>query len=224
MLKSKKGRKPMKSSKITMERFIATETEILAERDATIKALKEEEKRVYDESRKKVASLIEEAQECGLFKMRLGDYLKELERVTGVLPGTIAVHADMTEYIDGDIRRSAAAKAFDSDKELEKRKQLKIMLFCNHPGRGFVTSFTAPFTLLNNDFADGSRFRENLNIDVREEGGEVVSFVSMKEGNIRNLVADLSSIMEAGMMRECRDALVSSVKKKEKQNEEERTK
>lgn len=210
----------MKSPKITMENFISQENQILSDKDAKIKALKEEEKKVFDDSRKALDKLIAEARETGLFKMRLGDYLKELERITGILPGTLSVDMRIVEKIEGDIRKIASARQFDNSGE----NQIGVMLYCNHPGRGFITSFTAPFKLLNNDFADGTKFRDNLNIEVFEEGGTDMSYVSIKESNQENMILDLSEIMKPGMMSECKDALISAVKKKEMQNQDEMTK
>ena len=214
----------MSSKKLSMENFILQETLILEERDAQIRALKEQEKKVYADGRKQIATLMQEAKENGLFKLRFGDYLRELERVAFVLPGTVIPSVEIREPIEGDIRRAAVARAFDNSAEAEKNRVLKILLYCNHPGNSFFTSFDAPFTLLNNNFADGTRFRENLDIDVREEGGGVMSYVSLKKDNIENMIVDLSGAMEPGMMRECRDALISCVKKQEKKNGQERTK
>ena len=210
----------MKSPKITMENFISQENQILSDKDAKIKALKEEEKKVFDDSRKALDKLIAEARETGLFKMRLGDYLKELERITGILPGTLSVNMRIVEKIEGDIRKIASARQFDNSGE----NQIGVMLYCNHPGRGFITSFTAPFKLLNNDFADGTKFRDNLNIEVFEEGGTDMSYVSIKETNQENMILDLSEIMKPGMMSECKDALISAVKKREMQKHDEMTK
>lgn len=214
----------MSSKKLSMENFILQETLILEDRDAQIKALKEREKKVYADGRNQIAKLMQEAKESGLFKLRFGDYLRELERVAFVLPGTVVPSVEIREPIEGDIRRAAVARAFDNSAETEKNRVLKIILYCNHSGNSFFTSFDAPFTLLNNNFADGTRFRENLNIDVREEGGEVMSYISLKKDNIENMIVDLSGAMEPGMMRECRDALISCVKKQEKKKGQERTK
>jgi len=210
----------MKSPKITMENFISQENQILSDKDAKIKALKEEEKKVFDDSRKALDKLIADAKETGLFKMRLGDYLKELERITGILPGTLSVDMRIVEKIEGDIRKIASARQFDNSGE----NQIGVMLYCNHPGRGFITSFTAPFKLLNNDFADGTKFRDNLNIEVFEEGGTDMSYVSIKESNQENMILDLSEIMKPGMMSECKDDLISAVKKREMQKQDEMTK
>ena len=203
-----------------MENFISQENQILSDKDAKIKALKEEEKKVFDDSRKALDKLIADAKETGLFKMRLGDYLKELERITGILPGTLSVDMRIVEKIEGDIRKIASARQFDNSGE----NQIGVMLYCNHPGRGFITSFTAPFKLLNNDFADGTKFRDNLNIEVFEEGGTDMSYVSIKESNQENMILDLSEIMKPGMMSECKDALISAVKKREMQKHDEMTK
>ena len=74
------------------------------------------------------------------------------------------------------------------------------------------------------NFGTGSKFRDNLNIVVTEEGGGLVSYITMNEANQDNLVADFSSVLDNGMMRECRDALISMVRKTEATKEEERTK
>ena len=176
------------------------------------------EKECNDKLEKEVELLHKEAKKDGLFKVRLGDFKKELCDTLGINKDDLNVFIDMSLIIQGDARRINTLKIFDNAPGSYEKRRFAINLKSTNPRVKYSESITAPFRLTFHNLTDGSKFRDNLIYEKFKSGKQTYTRLSMKQDNIENLMIDFSLDIK-NLSGTATDVLLECIRKKEKKTE-----